>query len=155
MRRVRIAKNSPGDPIAVYESANSCRSICCLTEMLFLSGHDDGSIRIWHAETGLKRTLHPHRAPISSVVTSLDHSIGLSVDVSGHVAIWRVEDGEMLGDLLRLQVQRPGSWWIQMQPLLSFSRDGSRLSLMIDRASSGIEIRQWFLPKLQLSDGSE
>ena len=62
---------------------------------ILVSGGDDKTIKIWHAQTGqLLRTLTGHTATISSVAISADQQTVVSSSNDGTIKVWQLQTGQ-------------------------------------------------------------
>ena len=63
---------------------------------ILVSGGDDKTIKIWHAQTGqLLRTLTGHTATISSVAISADQQTVVSSSTDGTIKVWQLQTGQL------------------------------------------------------------
>ena len=64
---------------------------------ILVSGGDDETIKIWHAQTGqLLRTLTGHTATIGSVAISADQQTLVSSSNDGTIKVWQLQTGRLL-----------------------------------------------------------
>lgn len=62
---------------------------------LFVTGSDDGSVRIWHIPTGrARRLLEEHTAPITAVAFNQDSSRFLTASEDGTAKLWDTEKSD-------------------------------------------------------------
>ena len=65
-----------------------------------VSGSDDGTVRLWDAETGeaIGEPFQSHDGPVSSVAFSHDSKRVVSGSSDGTVRVWDAETGEAIGE---------------------------------------------------------
>merc|ERR1711900_152836 len=100
------------------------------------SASDDGSIRLWHAESGLElQTLSGHNGPISSVAYSPDGTTLASAFFDGSIKLWHAESG------LELQTLSGHS---DIVFSVAYSPDGTTLASASDDPNSSLSnIQLW------------
>ena len=108
-----------------------------------ISGHDDGSVRIWTRLDGSMKSLHLHRSLVRSIALSHDGRIGVSADADGNLAVWLVETGERIG-MLRNEPWLTSTSGI-LRPAVFFTPHDTQFRMLFETPKRGLALRTWDL----------
>jgi WD40 repeat protein len=108
-----------------------------------VSGHDDGSIRIWNLKDGSTKTMLLHRLPVRSIALSHDGRLGVSADEDANIAIWFPDSAERIG-VFNLQPKWSNDSY-RHRPAMVFTPDDRQLRVLFRAPDNKSMLRTWDL----------
>ncbi|HQX51291.1 MAG TPA: serine/threonine-protein kinase [Planctomycetaceae bacterium] len=94
----------------------------------------DGTVNLWHPETGTDEVLHGHRNPVNRVAVSPDGRTMATGDRTGEIRLWQLSTRQQLCELTGLTGEVSNLW---------FSPDGRRLLAAAKTQDGGSEVMVW------------
>lgn len=114
----------PGKSQWILEDSGYNISDATHSSQMVVTGHTDGTIRIWNPELEEVLRLHAHHGPILSLALSPDGDLIVSAGADGALRLWKTQSSQELGGFR-------GS--VDQVTHLEFSSDGGRiLSVELD-----------------------
>jgi len=107
--------------VPLPDSADETCAVCLL----------DGTVNLWHPQTGTEEVLHGHRSPVNHVTVSPDRRTMATGDRAGEIRLWQLSTLQQLCDLTGLTGDVTGLW---------FSPDGRRLLTAAKTKDGGSEV---------------
>ncbi|MDP1560437.1 MAG: WD40 repeat domain-containing serine/threonine-protein kinase [Pirellulaceae bacterium] len=108
-------------------------------DQTLITGHADGTIRVFKSATGNTQALVAHTAPVECLVLTSDEKIGISIDSNQQLAVWDVSEAELLG---KLGPNFPTDSKLRTGTAISFSPDDQYLHV-VSNSPQGPILRSW------------